>query len=300
MRERLIAFLPESWPGGWLIPDPSAIWLLSLLVVFALSIRYAGKHCLSPGIMTIAGLLGILGAFLGGCWAGMLSTSGSVFEDPPHVLRLMQGDKGVCGALLGAAFCGWLYFLWKRTSFFAYADAASPAIALGYTLARIGCFLNGCCFGSLSDLPWAVQYPKATIAYVHHLEQGWVGQYDSLSLPVHPTPLYHAALGLAVYLILHKWQGKWPGSRLAFGLGAYGSLRFLIQFLRGDRLPLLGLLDINQIFSLLFILIAALLWWRQGRRKIILGRTIKSSLPDEGIQPEHLLYSLKLLLRSTR
>ena len=177
----------------------------------------------------------MLGALWGGHWVGVLSTSGSVLEDLPRLFLLMQGDMGVFGALLGTAFCGWLYLLWKRTSFFVYADAAAPAVALGYAFARIGCFLNGCCFGSLSDLPWTVRFPEVTLAYVHHLEKGWVDMYDGLSLPVHPTQLYHVGMGLALFLILHKWQGKWTGSRAVFGIAFYGFMRFFLQFLRFVR-----------------------------------------------------------------
>jgi phosphatidylglycerol:prolipoprotein diacylglycerol transferase len=267
LRDRIIRILPESWPGEWLIPDASVVWLLSLLVVYAFSIKYACKNRLSPRLIAIAGLWGIIGALWGGHWVSVFATWPSRLEDLPRLLQLMQGDKGVCGALLGAAFCGWLYLLWKRSSFLLYADAAAPAVALGYAFARMGCFLNGCCFGTLSDLPWAMRFPEITLVYVYHLEKGWLGMSDGLSLPVHPTQLYHAGLGLVIFLTLNRWQGKWAGSRAMFGLALYGFIRFWLQGLRGDSIPVVGFLDINQVFSIIFFLSAGILWWKFGRQK---------------------------------
>lgn len=54
----------------------------------------------------------------------------------------MEGGKCMFGAFLGAGLFGAVYFRFKKVYFFAYADAAVPAIALGCAIARVGCFMN--------------------------------------------------------------------------------------------------------------------------------------------------------------
>ncbi len=265
MRDRLIILLPEWLPVG-LIPDPSLVWMASLVAVFALSIHAAAKSGLKARIMIMAGLWSFLGAHWGGRLLDLLTTPGAIIENPIVLLRFWTGGKWIFGALSGAALFGGLYIRWRKAPVIEYAEAAAPGIAMGYAVARIGCFLNGCCFGTPCDLPWAVRFPERTMAYVDHWLKGWVGAGDVLSLPAHPTQLYHAAVGVSLCLLLKIWPGKWPGGRLAVGLAIYGASRFFLQFVRGDRAPALGFLDVNQIFSLLFLLSAGLLWLYSIRR----------------------------------
>jgi phosphatidylglycerol:prolipoprotein diacylglycerol transferase len=267
MRERLINTLPQWMPGSWLIPDSSLVWALALLVVLALSILYAHRGGLSPKIMVLAGVWGILGAHWGGHLLKVLATPQALIEDPFLFFNFLVGEKKIYGAFLGAGFFSWLYLRWKSVSFLDYVDSAVPAVALGYAIARIGCFLNGCCYGTLSDLPWAVRFPYGTEAFATHFARGLVEMDDALSLPVHPTQLYHAAAGLILFLMLRRWQEKRLGSRLTVAMLSYGAIRFALQFVRGDATPVLGFLDVNQIFILLFILFAGLLWWRLGREQ---------------------------------
>lgn len=243
---------------------PETFWILSLFVALGLSVLAARKDDdLKPWIMACAAAWGILGAFWGGHLLYVVATMpDELFENPWLFFYFMDGNKGVFGAFVGAGLFGWLYLRWKKVSCFSYADASVPAIALGYAVARIGCFLNGDDFGTLSSLPWAVQFPTRTLAYEDHLLEGWIQWDDELSLSVHPTQLYHATVGLALFFILRRWKSRWPGSRLAFALAGYGVTRFALQFFRGDSVPVLGHLDINHIYALIFLSFAGLLWWR--------------------------------------
>lgn len=288
MKDRLISIAIMDVPGSWLIPDSSIIWLSALIVGLTISIRSAKKRGLDPKIMAKAGLWSILGGHWGGHLLEVLATPKALIEDPFLFVKFVSGGKAVFGALLGGAIWGLLYLRWKKASFLAYADAAAPAFALGYSVARIGCFLNGCCFGTHSDLPWAVRFPEHTMAFFDHWSKGWLQSDDVLSLPVHPTQLYHAAAGFFLFLLLRQCQGKWRGSRVALGIASYGFLRFFLQFVRGDRTPVLGFLDINQIFSLIFLLFAGLLWWRFGRTPTASRRAIPASPSADAMQPERL------------
>ncbi len=64
---------------------------------------------------------------------------------------------------------------------------------------RVGCLLNGCCFGTTTDLPWGIRYGEGSGAWLLHRALGWIGAGASCSRPVHPYPLYET-LGLAAWL----------------------------------------------------------------------------------------------------
>jgi prolipoprotein diacylglyceryltransferase len=71
-------------------------------------------------------------------------------------------------------------------------------------------------------------------------------------------------------------------------LAGYGFLRFFLQFARGDRTPVVGFLDINQIFSLIFVLIAGLLWWRFRRKRPVPGEAKPASPTADTMQPQQM------------
>ncbi len=99
---------------------------------------------------------------------------------------------------------------------------AAP-IALGLLVGRIGCFLNGCCFGTATSLPWGVDFGDG--------------------IPRHPTQLYEAvfALGALVALRLPWRRRARPGRLFGVFVIAYLSFRFLEEFLRAGERPFPGL-----------------------------------------------------------
>jgi hypothetical protein len=128
-------------------------------------------------------------------------------------------------------------------------DALAPCLGLLVGVARIGCFVAGCDFGSPTDVPWAVRYPPETPAFGWHRDAGWIVASASSSLPVHPTQLYEAALGLvvcAVVLALERARkapaiargeraaGRRPGTLFAAAAVTYAVGRAGIDLLRGD------------------------------------------------------------------
>jgi phosphatidylglycerol:prolipoprotein diacylglycerol transferase len=79
------------------------------------------------------------------------------------------------------------------------ADSAVPALVAGIVLMRVGCFLNGCCFGNTTSLPWGVTFPLGSPAWAQQVatgESGLLG-FTGLVLPVHPTQLYEMGAALA-------------------------------------------------------------------------------------------------------
>lgn len=252
---------------------PSIFWLLALIIGPALSIYDAGKYQLRPKIMAEAAGLGIVGAFLGGHLFVLLQASISGMEGILFPVTVFSGGEGFFGGFIGAGLVVGAALGLKKISFLRYADVAAPAVALSYAVARIGCFFNGCCFGGNSHVPWAVKYPKNSLAFMSQWIDGSISASAVHSLPVHPVQVYHAGMGLLIFIILKSRRSSRPGGQLALGMGIYGVLRFWIQFFRGDRVPIVADFDVNQIFSLLFILVAFFLGHRyQSDTSHIQGR----------------------------
>ena len=77
------------------------------------------------------------------------------------VLYVWEGGLAFQGGLIGGLLAVYIYLKAKRLSAAKYLDMIATAAILGYAFARVGCFLNGCCHGEVTDVPWAVTYPAA-------------------------------------------------------------------------------------------------------------------------------------------
>lgn len=89
------------------------------------------------------------------------------------VLNLTEGGLVVYGAFLGVMLAGTIYLVVHKLPVLAFADLIAPSLALGLAFGRIGCLLNGCCFGGLCETPWlGVQFPSTSPVYERQLEMG--------------------------------------------------------------------------------------------------------------------------------
>ena len=229
-------------------------WGAAIVVTAAVATWCAYRRQLDAWTMYLAGIGGLVGAWFGGeAFAWLAGSSLPGWPD--------SGAKGMFGALAGASGGAWVVLRWRSARFIAYADSAAPGVALGYAVYRIGCFLNGCCFGTVSELPWAVTFGRGTEVFGSQVVAGILAPEATHSLLVHPTELYHALLGVVGFILLMRAREDAPGTRLAQALFLYGSGRFVIQFFRGDAVPVWGPLDINHIGALV-MLTAGLLVWR--------------------------------------
>ena len=86
---------------------------------------------------------------------------GSLRETLVAVINLSQGGLVVYGSIFGGALALMLFTRKYRVPGLALTDLIAPAVLLGVSLGRIGCFLNGCCYGGVCELPWAVPIPVA-------------------------------------------------------------------------------------------------------------------------------------------
>jgi phosphatidylglycerol:prolipoprotein diacylglycerol transferase len=144
-------------------------------------------------------------------------------QNPLKIFKLWEGGLVFYGGLILAAMVALLYMRRHRLPIWKLADLISPLIALGLFFGRVGCFLAGCCYGKETSLPWGVVFRNPE-------------SLARLNVPLHPTQLYDAANGLAIFLFLN-WMEKrktFDGQIFWLFLFLYSITRFFIEILRGD------------------------------------------------------------------
>ncbi len=165
------------------------------------------------------------------------------------IFAFREGGLTFYGGLILALLGGVFYSYYRKASFLKYVDYLSPFIILGYAITRIGCFLNGCCYGHITDLPWGVVFPVID------------------GYPRHPTQLYASIAALIIFFILRylKKYKYYHGYIFLYFIIFYGISRFLVEFFRVSPAVLWGLSQ-AQIASLIFIIPCALLLLSQKHR----------------------------------
>jgi phosphatidylglycerol---prolipoprotein diacylglyceryl transferase len=239
-------------PGlGLQLHSFSLMLVLACFGALVLTARRARRERLDPeNVYDLAGWL-FIGGFMGARALFLIQNPGSVHHWT-DVFKVWEGGIIFYGCILGGLAGTFLYWARHRFPFRAMADAVAPSLALGIALGRIGCFLNGCCYGSVSHAPWAMRFPTGTFPWYRHVHAGWIPPSALYSLPVHPKQLYAA---LAGFLLLGLLTAYYPrrrrdGEVMALLMIAYPITRFLVEFFRGDAGGLYAGFTISQYISL--------------------------------------------------
>lgn len=146
-------------------------------------------------------------------------------EHPLDIIKIWNGGFVFYGGFFGAIVGALIFMRVRRLPYGIWIDLLTPVAMLCLVFGRIGCFLNGCCYGSFApDLPWAVTYPPS------HASLGL------LQVPVHPAPIYEslACLLITVILIVRMPRKRFAGEIFWLMALLYSLARFTIEFFRGD------------------------------------------------------------------
>ena len=138
-----------------------------------------------------------------------------------QMFNIRRGGLIYYGGLVGASLACVYYVRRKNLALWTMADILAPSIALGHAFGRVGCLMNGCCYGTVCDLPWAIQFPS---------------DHPTHANAVHPTQLYEALLNLLLYLGL-AWmfrRRQFEGQIFAAYLLCYAVVRAFVEMFRGD------------------------------------------------------------------
>lgn len=269
-------------------PVPIHAYGLMIAIGFLLALYFMQREAVKAGVdpkifadgafYTL--ILGIVGARF---MHIVLYPQHYAWNDPLGWIAVWEGGLVFQGAIPPALLYVWWHFRRNELPFLKGVDIVMPYLALAHGVGRIGCFLNGCCYGKPSDVPWAIpfrrvpwdldQAPTGSAPYLDHLRRfGDVTLNDHWSHPIHPTQLY-AAFGLfgicAVLVVLKKKWNPFTGFTFPAYFVLYGTFRFVVEFFRGDHNPVhFANLTDQQVFSLILLAVGvALFLFLQNRSR---------------------------------
>ncbi len=222
-------------------------------MAICLARQQAEKEGFDGGKIIDLGLYLLLAGIVGARLLYVLTNLSEYLKHPLEIVMLNHGGLVIYGGIILAAFTG-IFFLSKRKiPILKTADMLSPYVALAQSIGRIGCLLNGCCYGRPTSAPWGIYFPGQVVV-------------------LHPTEIYFSLNALAIFLILKMVQKRkrFTGQVVLLYFILYSATRFLIEFFRGDSAHnIFGVFTLSQLISIIIFVVALLIY----QRRSILGRT---------------------------
>lgn len=209
---------------------------IAFVVCTILGIREARRRDIDPDKFLDLALYVCISAIIGARLLFVLLDIPTYFRDPIQIINLRDGGLAYHGGFIAALLVGIAFTRRSGLNGWIMADIIAPLIALGYAIVRIGCLLNGCCFGLPANVPWALAC-RAGDATLRH-----------------PTQIYAALLSLVIFITLYakKDHTKFPGYLMFLYVGLYSISRFIVEIFR-DVPRLIGPFSLAQLASVVFV-----------------------------------------------
>lgn len=209
--------------GSWPIRSYGIALAIAFVAGILLGRRRARAAGLNPDLIIDLAFYVII-ASIAGARATYVAVHWEYFQgDLVGVLRLWDGGLAQYGGIAAGVVTGLLFFARRGVSPWRGADLVAPSVALGVGIGRLGCFMNGCCFGKPCDLPWAITFPAGSIA-----------AHEFPGVALHPTQIYEslAALAICGALLLVERRRPFDGFLLWLLLLLLAASRFAVDPLR--------------------------------------------------------------------
>ncbi|MDA0328623.1 MAG: prolipoprotein diacylglyceryl transferase [Gemmatimonadetes bacterium] len=256
--------LPTWFPflGGAPITSFGVFMLLSFLTggyVIRAELRRIGED---PEKSWDLVFMGVVGGIVGAKGYYLLLNYPSLIADPVGMI-LSRGGLVWYGGFLLATVLVIREIKRQKLGVPRMADIIAPALALGYSVGRVGCFLVGDDWGRPTDSMFGVRFPRGTPATtVQNIEQMFgitvdpelIEQYGQV-VPVHPTQLYEVGLSTLIFFVLWRMRDHSHAKGWLFmvWLSLAGLERFMVEFLRAKDDRFFGLLTLAQVISLAIV-----------------------------------------------
>ena len=238
---------------------------LGLLAAYFLQLRRAKRYGFNADMVSdltftcmLAGVIGARIAYLLRFWSQEFAG-----ESPWALFKVWEGGLVFQGGFIGAALAGMALAKLRKWSLADAADLIAPALPLGHAVGRIGCLINGCCFGFVYHGPLAVHYPAADNAVLYVQKKlGQLPMEASECAAVFPVQALESLCNLGICLLLLLLEKKRLLRRRPFLLYVllYSIMRFVLEFARGDYTERLAGLSQAQITCLWIIPLCLIAW----------------------------------------
>lgn len=207
----------------------------------------------------VCSVLGARAAYVIEHWTNEFS------KDPMAILRIDQGGLMFYGGLIGAMVLYVGYTLYHKLNFFDIGDVTATVLPLGQFFGRLGCFMHGCCYGERTEAWFGVCFPKGSPAWHEQISLGLITHQAPKALAVIPTQLIESFATLILFVVLFVLYPRHYKERGFVGgcyLMGYATLRFVIEYVRGDPRAAVGPFSISQALSILIFIggLACITW----------------------------------------
>ena len=158
---------------------------------------------------------------------------------PLRAIAFWSGGIHAGGAIVGMVLFGPLVLRRFQIPVARFADGFAPALGIGIAVARLGCFLQGCCFGKVCRWPWGIHFPADTYIHQFHSQQGLLPPGATETAPIHPLQLYFAGAGLLLTvaaLWVHR-RKRYDGQVGLITLLLYSAGSAVLEPFRADYHP---------------------------------------------------------------
>lgn len=217
--------------------------VIAFLVASHLASRQARVEGFDPELIFslcfrsfIAGIIGARALFVA-------SHAGHYLENPVEIVMFTQGGLSIFGGLIAGIVTAFAVVRSRRLSWQRVLDLLLPFVALGQAFGRVGCYLNGCCYGK--EVWWGVVFPGEPYARI-------------------PTQLIASFLLVCIFVALRFLQDRphAAGSITCWYLILYGAKRFFVESLRADNAQIIGGFTLYHVMSVVFVAtgVLGLLW----------------------------------------
>ncbi len=231
-----VAFWGVRWYGIFI-----ALAIVWIILWAAWQIRKGAK--ISYNTLFTAALVGIPSGIVLARLLHVIDLWDNYSQNPGQIIG--AGGLTAYGAVLGAALGIWIYSKFSKLQFGYFADLVAPAIISAQAIGRIGCTINGCCYGVAAPtwLPWSIVYTHPD-------------SFAPLGVATHPTTVYELIYNLIVFAVLLKLRGRFKpdGSLFLIYLSLYSLWRLATDFLRVGTPFLFGLHQ-AQVISIIVLAI---------------------------------------------
>ena len=228
---------------------------LAIVSIIIVSSREAKRVGISEDHIYSLGFWAVIGGVIGSRLIHVIDKWDYYMAHPGQII----GFEGlaVYGAVIGIALAIFIYTWVKKLSFWQLGDIIAPGAILGQAVGRIGCILNGCCYGLPTSLPCAVVYTHPS-------------SYARLGIPVHPTQIYHLLWNLIAFAIIWhlRTRVKPQGSLFLIYLALYAAGDLVIRFFREGDPSIFGMQQAQLIGIAILAVIVPWLVIRTWRARV--------------------------------